>query len=188
MMRKWVLAIVFLLALVGCPAYAGFYSYSDSIKDGGGDVDPLQNRMYVEIAKVKNARELDKGFTANIAIVDLRTNQITYLFEKGFTEQIESFYFETGVSPEGVVSFNRNYIARNNQRLKEEGIKDKLCICTFNPKTKIYSLWFCDKAGQNLKRVKSFSKEVDWWIDVKNSKVFLMRQVKDRLMVSSIRW
>ncbi len=175
----------FLLFFVSCPIYAGFSSFDNDINY----IEPTYNLFYTEVLKIKNNKDLDRNFISNIGIINLNTNTTTYIFKNDFNENIEDLFFETGFNSDSEeIKFNKNYRVENNRGIKNRLIKDKLCIYTYNSETRTYSLWFCNKLGQNLKRVKSFKRDTNWWIDIKNSKIYFIPQIADELHVDSIEW
>jgi hypothetical protein len=191
---KKLLIVLLLLVSVTSPTYAGFYSSRGS---GFRYFETGKNLLYVSVAKVKN-KKIDSGLIGNIAVVNLSTNSVINIFKTDFNERIENLIFEAKIISsvqenfKGYkVAFNANYgnrYVRNNRLTVNRIVKDKLCILTYKAETKIYSLWYCDKTGANLKRVKSFKANTEWWIDIKNSKIYFMRQVGAQIRAESIVW
>lgn len=186
-MKKIVLII--LLLLISTPVFAGFLFESDFKY-----IEPAKNYLYISVGEVKNKKIGSK--IRNIALVNLNTNEVSYFFDTDFEENIKGIFFETGFNTEeGAVEFNLNQdsdkagnLFKNNYQIPQRPLKDKICILSFHPKNNVYSFWFCDKSGQNLKRVKTIDYGMDWWFDVKNNKICFVRQVEDKINFESIEW
>lgn len=155
--------------------------------------DPTNNLTYLSIGK----NEKLFSDTKNIAIIDPNTDEISYIFEDGFKEDIINMYFELKFDQkEGKIIFNiddnpskySSYGIIKNNVFVDRAIKDKLCILTYNSKTNLYSIWYCDKKGGNLRLVKAFDRKTGWWIDVRNCKVCFIKQVENQITYDTIEW
>lgn len=175
---------ILLLLFVSFPVYAGFYVGRDFKY-----YEPAKNLWYISIGEVKKNKEISNNVIKNIAIVNLNSNETNYLFDKEFDENIQDLYFETDFrNKDGVVEFNSMTHIKNNNNIQVRAIKDRLCIITYNTSTQKYSLWFSNKIGKGLNRVKSFSKDTDWWIDIRNSRIYFIRQIESKIHLESIEW
>ena len=185
-MKKFV--IPFLFFLISSSVFAGFGNSAKFIY-----FDPTNNLTYVSIGK----NEKLASYTKNIAIINSSTNKISYIFEDQFKEDIINMYFESEYNEkEGKVIFNIDYYYNKyrfdgmikNNIFVNRPIKDKLCIFTFDSKNKKYSIWYCDKKGENLRLAKTFDNKTDWWIDVRNCKVCFVKQVENQITYETIEW
>lgn len=180
---------VFFLLLIPFPVFAGFY-YDNDFRY----IEPTKNFLYISVGEAKNNKIGSK--IKNVALVNLNTNEISYIFDDDFEENIIDIIFESRFDPdEESIEFNLkedSYRAKrlflNNSQVPNRPLKDKICILTHHPKKHLYSLWFCDKSGQNLKQVKTIFANTVWWFDVKNDKICFVRQIKDRIQYESIEW
>ncbi len=182
------LILIFLLFLISSLVFIGF-GYNLKFKY----FDPTNNLVYVSVGK----NEKMIGDTKNIAIVDSNTDKVSYIFEDEFKEDIINMYFESEYSEKEekiIFNFDDNYYKygvrdkiRNNVFISRP-VKDKLCILTYYSKTRMYSIWFCDKKGDNLRLAKTFDNKIDWWIDVRNCKMSFAKQVDNKISYETIEW
>jgi hypothetical protein len=112
-----------------------------------------------------------------------------YLFPDTLNEKNCEFYFESHYNPLlKKIFFNRNngdnysmYNTIGNINLEERSCNNNLIITTYSYETQKYSLWIAHKNGTNLKRVREFSEEQLYLIDVKNQMVRFLRQIGSKI-------
>jgi hypothetical protein len=147
-MKKLILILLFVFSV---PIYAGF-----DMDNGFRYFESSKNLVYESVAAFTNNKKIDNRVVSNIAIIDLKSNDITYLFDSKFEENVAGLYFENSfLVNQKQIEFNirsdgDSYYIRNNRNIQARPIKDKLCILTYSPITKKYSLWFCTKRVNSL--------------------------------------
>lgn len=183
-----------LLLLVALPVQAGFVSRRGQRIQV---FEPSKNVLYRGIAGLDKKGNIDENVIKNIAVVNLSTDEVSYIFGEDFKEEIWGLVFEFGYAAQhsridvyDSVNNNTGYSSwiRNNYDLEKRPVRDRLLVITNNPNTGSTSIWFCNKMGQDLKRVRTFDRETDWWIDMRNEKICFAGQVGRTLSFESIPW
>ena len=183
-MKKFV--FIFLFFLISCPVYGGFSSFTNDFKY----YESTKKLWYISVGEVQRNKKINFSIIKNVAIVNLsKSNEVTYIFKDEFNERIQGICFESSFKKElETLEYIGDCEVKNNEGIKFRELKDRICIFTYNPQTKKNSIWFCNKLGLELKKIKSFGKYDDWWIDVKNNKIYIVHQVENKIHFQSIEW
>jgi len=165
------------------------------------DMEINYNLFYSSIngeLKVINNKGKEKVYeiTSNIAVYNIESKQIKYIFPDTLNERIYKFYYESYYdSLKKQIVYNRSgnsYYEMNNlignYNLLQRQPFDKLFIITYSYETKMYSLWTATKFGEELKRVFQFDKETEYYFDVKNMEVRFIKQINNELEISDIKY
>ncbi|MDH5597546.1 MAG: hypothetical protein OEY34_00390 [Cyclobacteriaceae bacterium] len=165
--------------------------------DGGGgsikcyirDYNPANDLFYISIDKtitIQNDKNKEKSYdiTSNIAIYDTNKESTTYLFDDSFDETISNFFYESYYDTEQKkLICNRDYRFKllGNENLLIDTISDQLIIETYSFKSGMYSLWTAHKEGGHLKREIQFTTETEYYIDVKNKVIRILKQTEPKI-------
>lgn len=122
----------------------------------------------------------------NILIFDPKEKKQWYLFEKNKIWDIRYLNFESYKENNNIIFFSGNYKIKNQIKLNRE-IKNKMFLITAQKNSDKLIMWFCNKKGENLKKVFEFDKEDKWHLDIKNSKIRFISH-KDEIFINSINW
>jgi hypothetical protein len=180
----------FLIVLISTSAFAGEY-YNSRIDT----YDPVTGFYYKAIEKSPEGGSIlssksDSNIILNIAIFDPSRETTSLLFKEDQKNGISVFLFETGFK-DGHIEFNNStdsgYIL-NNTRVAKRGLKDKLLIGVQNNQAKETILFVSDRKGNNLKKLIAVPYTADWHIDVKNSKLRVVRPTGKTIHIDSYVW
>jgi hypothetical protein len=125
------------------------------------------------------------------------TNEGKYLFEEKNKDNIFAFIYESYFDEtEKSISFNvedfskfiRSKYIKDNHNIPKRNLRDKLLIGTYNRDTETYSLWTSNKKGEQLKKLIDFKAFDEWHIDVKNSKLRIVKQRDLKIIIENIDW
>jgi hypothetical protein len=67
-------------------------------------------------------------------------------------------------------------------------LRDKLLISTYNPEKETYTLWASNKKGEHLQKLIDFRAFDEWHIDVKNSKLRIVKQRDLKITIKNLDW
>lgn len=188
-MKKIIIAI---LALFWSPtAYAGlYYNYSVSIseydQDSGYYLKEVSLSEEGGFLKGKNTKTID------IYIHYPAEDKGAYVFNGNNKDKIVVVLYETAFNKEtNSIIFNyqnNESVIKNNIGIKKRNIKQQILIETYNKETETYTLWITNKRGENVRKIKQLSKDIDWHIDVLNSKLRLVKQVEKSIIIENLEW
>lgn len=124
----------------------------------------------------------------NIGIFNPITEEAVVVFPATENVVINGFLFESGYDEEdSKISFiDRSCSIQNNTNLEKRKPIAKLLISTIEDEG--CTLWECDKAGSNLKKITFVSDKEHWHLDVKNIKVRVVFSEDGELSVKSFPW
>ena len=127
--------------------------------------------------------DINNGKTINI-FNDTTKREITrFYFESAYFEKYRSIEFNYGFDSiqhdKGLFQF------ANNTDVGKREISDRLIIECQDPRTKMISIWICDKTGGNLKKVFEYKEyRATFEIDVKNRKLRTYKQVGNKMEIN----
>jgi len=185
----------FLLILLVTTAFSaqagGYYS--------GASIDAYDKDTGLYFKSVKNGKEdggfLSKGSSSNVSDINVfnpSTGKSTLIFGDNKPRKITTFLYESEyVKETQSIAFGTNertYNVKNNNSIEEREIRNRLLIVVYDEEKEKSEMWSSDKSGNNLKKIKSFSKGVSWHIDVKNSKIRFVTSLNYKLNIESMAW
>jgi hypothetical protein len=165
------------------------------------DIEITYNLFYYsvdgQLKTINNKGKEEKyDITSNIAIYNINTKKISYLFSDTLQERIYEFYFESHYdSINRQILFNRN----DNRQYQMDNIvgnfgilnrlpSEKLFIITYSYISNKYSLWTAHKMGTDLTKVYEFSKDANYYFDVKNKVIRFARQVDKKVEIIEFKY
>jgi hypothetical protein len=175
------------------PLYAGMGSYREHLID---EYDRTTGLYFNSIEKeVKEGGFISNGiltYNVDLNIFDPKTEKNTLVFNNDNPIKITQILFESHYDPEKkMIVFNHSggyRIIKNNYAISKRSPKNKLLIVVYNQKSKLNELWTVTKQGKNLNKLKQFDNQTSWHLDIKNSKIRFVKQVKNKLNVKSFDW
>lgn len=160
------------------------------------DYDRDFNLLYIEVNPtirtgiVKSKKEVDGNKVSNLAIYNIETGDLTYFFEKGSKQNIRHYFFEVFYDEEKErMRLNKeSRMIFNNKKIPKRPASDILFLVNEKENKEEVELWQSSKKGENKKLVKTFSKKMDWRIDVFNQKILFLYQLENEVRVEAIDW
>lgn len=146
-------------------------------------VDSVEERGFLSSKESSNN-------VVNVNIFDPATGQSVLLFKDAQKDGISVIAFEAGFK-DGSIEFNGSTyesIALNNSHIKQRNVKDQLLVGVRNNAAKETVLLVSDKRGHSLKKIASVPFGASWHIDVKNSKLRVIRQIGNAIKIESYEW
>jgi hypothetical protein len=126
----------------------------------------------------------------NVNIFDPATGTSVALFKQAAPGPIALVLFETQFEA-GSIEFHppppSGHIL-NNAGVEARAPKDRLLIGLRDAKGAIASLWTSDKRGNGLAQVAAVPEDASWHLDVRNSKIRVVRQVGQTIEIESYDW
>lgn len=186
-MKKIIIFVICILFSV--PAFGGGIYFLNI-----DEYDPVTGYFYkgVEISEKSGFLKSGSNRTIDIYVYSPEEDKGTYIFNGENMDKIVTFLYETSFSEKsGSIVFNLPDGSRpikNNTGIKKRDIRDKMLICTYNEETETYTLWISKKRGENLTRIKSISKRIEWHVDVRNSKIRFVSQAGKNIKIESAEW
>ena len=183
---KFILGLLTLL--FSSPALAG--DYYDPRVDTYDPVTGLYFKAIVEDPERGFLSSKTNRKVVNVAIYDPAKDVSTLLFKEPQKEGISLVLFETGFK-DGTIEFNgssNSSIVMNNTQVPERDPRDKLLVCVHREEPKETMIFVADKKGAGLKKVTTVPQAADWHLDVKNSKLRVVRQRITGIQVESFEW
>ncbi len=183
-------AALLFVCLISLPAIAGYYGNITV------DVyDPTTGIYFkaVEAETGGSSSILSKGRQSNITninIFDPSSGKSTLLLKPDKDREITVFIFESGYD-EGSIQFNGETfgsIAKNNKDVKERPPKDKIIFGVRDEPQKQLVLYTASKSGSDIRKLASVPFGANWHIDVRNSKLRVIRQTSESISVESYEW
>ncbi len=185
---KILFAIVALLTCFGANAGDfGYYSYRIDT------YDPVTGLYY---ASVENAADGRKSFLSssnnlivNVNIFDPATNSSTPLFKEPQLDGIEFLHFESKYK-EGSMEFDgsRSIRVANNTLIAKRDPKDRILVGVRNKKKDELNLFVATKRGTGLAVLATVPDGAHWHVDVRNSKLRVVRQTGQGVKIDSYDW
>jgi len=184
---KFILGL--LMLLIGTSAVAGDY-YDPRINT----YDPVTGMYFKAILE-----NPERGFltsktysnnVVNVAIYDPAKDMSTLLFKEPQKDGISLVLFETGFK-DGSIEFNgssNSSVVMNNTHIPKRDPKDKLLVSVHREEPKETVILVADKKGTGLKKITAVPQTADWHLDVKNSKLRIVRQTITGIQVESFEW
>lgn len=128
----------------------------------------------------------------NIYVFDPKTHVGEMIFRDGAVYRISKFIYESGYDPkERAMEFGGDSLSgiSNNKNVSQRPPKNKLLIVAIDEKNPEASvLWTADKSGKNLKRLVAVDFRDDWHLDVRNSKIRIVKRDKNTFVVTEMDW
>lgn len=125
----------------------------------------------------------------NIAVFDPSTNKSRLLFQEPPVGAIGAIVFETGFK-DGAITFTNdaNYRVKNNENVAKREPKSKVLVVVTVEDRKESVLFVAEKKTGVLVPLTKVPQSADWHIDVKNSKLRVVRQTGQGIQVESFDW
>lgn len=186
--------LTFILLMISAIAFAdsgGGYGTKCNVNDIEINYNLFYTSVDGDLSVINKKGKEEKYYvTSNISIYDINTGKISYLFSDTLNEKICEFYFESyydSLNKQIVFNQSNNDYPMNNIignfNLKNRLPGDKIFIITYSYKSDKYSLWTAHKNGTQLTRVYEFSKEVNYFFDVKNMVIRFIRQAGKKIEI-----
>jgi hypothetical protein len=184
--------ILLLLSLfVSSNLFAGDYYRAERIDT----YDPTTGLYFKAVEKPDSA---DRVFFSskqsnhsplNIAVFDPATNKSRLLFQEPPMGAISAVIFETGYK-DGAITFTNdaNYRVKNNENVAKREPKGKVLVVVAVEDRKESVLLVAEKKTGFLVPLTKVPQSADWHIDVKNSKIRVIRQTGQSIQVESFDW
>lgn len=184
------LSIMLLLMLVSLSSWAGEFNYSNI-----DNYDPSTGLYYKAITDKNDdgsylSSKASKGQVININIFNPADDSSIQLFKTAQKDGIPILMYETEFD-NGIMKFFgtvSNGAVLNNTNIDKRSPKNKLLIGIRNLSTKEITLFISDKKGSGLKKLVTMPQNTDWHIDVKNSKIRLVKETAKGLTIESFDW
>ena len=192
---KFILYMILLLIGAANAVAGGYYS--------GESVDEYDTATGFYFKSVKNGVHKDGFFkggisdnVSDIVIFDPANGRNVLVFNDKKPRKITDFIYESQYQPETrsmlFGSPDRHYsikrIIKNNQNIEKRKPKDRLLLVVYEKDGDFHEMWSLNKSGENLKKIKTIGKDIDWHIDVKNSKIRFVDLSKGDIEIESLDW
>jgi hypothetical protein len=161
------------------------------------EYDRQFNRLYVSIPVSKKSGNLFKSVVQessavqNIAIYDILSRRTRYLFEEVVAESVIShlLFEESFDSKSGWMAFNRSSShIQNNEAIPEREPANRLFVCQHLPVSKKRLLWTFQKDGDGKRLVAEMEEHTDWFLDVFNQKIRLIKRQEGKVEIQDFDW
>lgn len=152
------------------------------------------NRLYISILTSKKSGNLFKADSPevhNIAVYDIASSSTSYLFDSAQPDLgITHLLFEDLRKEEyQQMEFNRTSShIQNNYLIPKRELTDKLFVCVHSNTSKKNSLWTFRKNGDNKHLVAEFDEQTNWFLDVFNQKIRLIKRLDDKVEIRDFDW
>ena len=147
-----------------------------------------RNKKSKGLISSKNEEVLDLSKTYNFAVLDLQTDEVTYLFDEPSEEEtISHLLYETHfMDKERRVLFNRGSTkVINNESLEPREPADRLIVCQTNQSKDSYRIWTFTKKGQNKRLIAEADSDTEWRVDVFNQKLLTFKRSSEKVVFKS---
>ncbi len=128
----------------------------------------------------------------NINIFDPATAQNRLLFPRSESRRITVFLYEEAREEDTIrfvrFSIDSQFSIKNNQRVEPRPIKNKLLVGVWDPKTQDVTLYVASKSGDDLRELTVVPAGVTFHLDVRNSKLRVVRLFGDSVAIKSFDW
>lgn len=181
--RGSIAVMLFLLCNIG---FAGIFSYPNI-----DAYDPATGYYYKSIdSGSEGGGFLSKSslsYVSNIAIFNPSNNQSSMLFKDGEKRKIVFFNYETGYQ-DGTILFSNASIAKNNARISQRPLRDKLIIGVGRKDAELVEIWISNKRGGNLRKLTEVPDQSSIHVDVKNSMLRIIESSNGKFRESHFDW
>lgn len=188
-MRQFLLLL--LPIFVSSHVHAGDYYRPERIDT----YDPASGLYFKAVEKSGGE---DRGFlgskqsgtvTLNIAVFDPSTSKSRLLFQTPPVGVIAAVVFETGYK-DGSITFTNDvaYRVKNNENVAKREPRSKVLVAVTSEDRKESILLVTEKRAGILVPLTAVPQSADWHIDVKNSKLRVVRQTGKGIQVESFDW
>lgn len=177
-------------AFVAGTAFAAGYSpiQVDEYDPSTGLYYRTIQRDYVDGAFVStSASETD---SINLNIYDPATEASATFFREPQIGGLSVVIYETGWK-DGAMRFNVGTSALHildNDAVPAREPKDRLLVGTYVESTKETTLWVSDKHGNDARKLATVPQSADWHLDVRNSKVRVVYQSSQGIIIETYAW
>ncbi len=129
----------------------------------------------------------------NLFIYDPQKQSGEMIFRDEAVYRISDILYESGYNAkERRIEFGGqeeySSIIKNNNNVSQRSPKNKLLIVTADEKAKTAILWTADKSGKNLRKILTVDLRDDWHLDVKNSKIRVVKKDKNKFIITHLDW
>jgi len=192
---KFIISMTLLLVGAVNAIAGGYYS--------GVSIDEYDKDTGFYFKSVKNGDEeggfFSKGSSNNVSDINIfnpSTGRSVFIFNDKKPIKIVGFVYESQYHAEtnsmlfGSTErqYNIKFCIKNNHNIEERKPKDRLLLVVYKKENDTFEMWSLSKLGDNLKKIKTFGKDIDWHIDVKNSKIRFVDISKDGINIESLDW
>ena len=127
--------------------------------------------------------------TKNLFIYDPSTRKGRKLFDKNYG-QVTNYIIESALTKEGAVEYlgTASNLVKNNQSIRNRLIRSSMLIETFNPSTKLYTVWKSEKLSGSPIVMFSYTKPWSWHLDSRASIIRLLIQEYENVSVKEYVW
>ena len=163
---------------------------------------PLAFASYVERGAVIDEYDPATGYyylswisdkrVTNLFVYDPKRNSGKMIFQDGAVYRISDIIYESRYNPkERMIEFgmvSSHHTIKNNNTIPRRALKNRLLIVTTEKKAKASALWTADKSGTNLKKILTVEFRDDWHLDVKNSKIRIVKKGENTFLITEMDW
>ncbi len=152
------------------------------------------NRLYISILTSKKSGNLfksDSAETHNIAIYDIGLGTTRYLFETAQADLVIThlLFEESWKETYQQIEFNRSSShVQNSHLIPQRELIDRLFVCVQSKTTKKNTLWTFRKSGDDKQLIAEFDEQTNWYLDVFNQKIRLLKRIDDKVEVRDFDW
>jgi len=140
---------------------------------------------------------LSKGPSDDVSDINIfnpSTGKSALIFNDKKPRKIVAFIYESQYQAEtrsmifGSDEERHNRYIKNNHSIEERKPKDRLLLVAYNKDQETYDMWSLNKSGENLKKLITINRTIDWHIDVKNSKIRFFALSENGVEIKSLDW
>jgi len=125
----------------------------------------------------------------NVNVFDPKTGQGKFIFPADSPRDIAVFLFETEMQNGSVQFYNGSReIIKNNENIAGRAVKNKILIGIRNRDSGAVVLFTADKAGKNITELALVPKDARFHIDVKNSRLRVVKDSVGGVEIQSYEW
>ena len=196
---KVIAYILFVFLLCTSVNAGGMLYYRDTFSFFDHETNSMVTGTYDLKNGLLSNNKVNTAKISNLLIFDIKNKTKKYVFPENFDEDIAATIFEslydteekriqTNISPD---SYLYKYIVINNLQIDSRKPQNKIIIITrkdfsdqismklSKPKTVElfkYTVWACDKNGENLESIGQFDEKDDFHVDIGNHTVRIIYQ------------
>ncbi len=157
--------------------------------------DEQLNILYITVnpssstGLVRTKKEMNRNEISNLAIYNINTSTLSYLFDHQENKRILRFLFETGYNEVSEsMGFNHHSSAILNKDIKKREPSNTLFLVTEGKKKDSFEFWKASKTGDSKELVKTFGSKDDWKLDVLNKKILFITKQPNEVKVETFDW
>ncbi|OAM53072.1 hypothetical protein A7981_06530 [Methylovorus sp. MM2] len=181
--------LLLLLVVISSSVSAGEYDNSYVSINVYDKASGLYYRAVQDLSEGGGFLSSSSNVVTNINIFDPVTSTSRLLFKNPQKGGISPLLFESEIKDKQVTfDGTATFLAFNNSDIKRTELKNKLLVGVRNQETKTTTLFIADKNGSNLKQLTIVPPNTDWHIDVKNSKIRVVRKLENNVRIDSYDW